>query len=51
MFTLQNNIINSNPAAADLRNWIRKLKIIDNQYKTNINSILTFKDDNINKKI
>ena len=48
---IENNIINSNPSANDLRNWIRKLKIIDNQYKTNINSILTFKDDNINKKI
>lgn len=48
---IENNIINSNPGDNDLRNWARKLKIIDNQYKTNINSILTFKDDRINKKI
>ena len=48
---IKNSIINSNPVDDDLRNWVMKLKIIDNQYKTNINSILTFKDDRINKKI
>lgn len=48
---IKNNIINSNPVDDDLRDWVRKLKVIDNQYKTNINSILTFKDDRINKKI
>ena len=48
---IKNSIINSNPVDDDLRTWVMKLKIIDNQYKTNINSILTFKDDRINKKI
>lgn len=48
---IKNNIINSNATDDDLCDWVRKLKIIDNQYKTNINSILTFKDDRINKKI
>ena len=45
--TINNSVDNDN----SFKKWITKLKIIDKQYKTNINEILTFKNPNINNRI
>jgi MoaA/NifB/PqqE/SkfB family radical SAM enzyme len=51
IITIEDKIINSEYHVEDFKKWVKKLKIIDFQYKTNIKSILNFKDDIINQKI
>lgn len=48
---IEDKIINSEDKIDKVRFWIKKLKIIDFQYKTDIKSILDFEDDIINQKI